>query len=174
MSPGRANGRTISQRTGRSVAHGPRGEGGGHERGVGALPHEVLGTLDGRDPTGGEHGAVPRPRPAPGEYLLHLARRDDKDVGPDNVGGLASRPLERGIAPLVQDAAVQAVDQHEAVGPRRELRRRLVQRARAPEGAELDEHGQRDGRPHAVEDLRGERDVLVDHLRLLDERVGHR
>src|SRR5438067_13930017 len=84
MSPGRANGRTISQRTGRSVAHGPRGEGGlgdggranlaetdgeerveerrrGHERGVGALPHEVLGTLDGRDPTGGEHGAVQAP-----------------------------------------------------------------------------------------------------------------
>src|SRR2546430_9388025 len=57
---------------------------------------------------------------------------------------------------------------------RRELRRRLVQRARAPERAELDEHRLRDGRPHAVENLGGERDVLVDHPRLLDERVGHR
>src|SRR5204862_5479489 len=56
----------------------------GDERGVGALPNEVLGALDGRDPTDGEHGAFPRPRPAPGEHLLHLARRDGKNVGPDD------------------------------------------------------------------------------------------
>src|SRR2546430_9798860 len=97
-------------------------------------------------------------------HLLHLARRDREDIGPDDVRVLTSRPLERGVAPLVHDAAMDAVDQDETVGPRRELRRRLVQRARALEDAELDQHGRRDGRPHTVEDLRGEQDVLVDDL----------
>ena len=59
----------------------------------------------------------------------------------------------------------------EAGRPRRELRGRLVQQPRSAEHTELGEHGLRHGRAHAVEDLCRQRDVLVDELRLLGERI---
>src|SRR2546430_8330709 len=55
-------------------------------------------------------------------HLLHLARRDREDIGPDDVRVLTSRPLERGVAPLVHDAAMDAVDQDETVGDRKSTR----------------------------------------------------
>ena len=91
----------------------------------------------------------------------------------DDVGALAPGALERGVALVVQDAAVEAVDQHEAARPGGELRGGLVERTRAPEDAELGEHGHRHGRADAVDDVRGEEGVLVDHLRLCGEGVGH-
>src|SRR5205814_82502 len=81
------------------------------------------------------------------------------------VGALPPGALDRGVALVVQDAAVEAVDQHEAARPGGELRGGLVEHTRAPEDAELGEHRHRHARAHAVDDVRGEQGVLVEHLR---------
>src|SRR5688572_10437419 len=148
--------------------------GGGDQSRVRALAQQVVGALRRRDAADGEDGAIPGARLAPGQHLLHLAGRQRPRVRADDRRAVAPGALEGAVARLVEDAPADPVDHDEAVRPRGQLGGGVVEQARRAEDAELRQQGPRHRGADAIEDLRGQRNVLVDHLRLLGEGIRDR
>ena len=80
---------------------------------------------------------VPRSRLAPGAELLHLDPAGVPHRVARDARQLASRARQRRRPVGLDHAALEPVDEHEAVDPAREGRRQVVEHARAPRGAEL-------------------------------------
>src|SRR6516225_901290 len=147
--------------------------GGGDEHGVRPFAQHLAGPFDRRDAAHGENYPIPRSGLPPRQQLGDLPGRDRKGLSAADVGPFAADPLERRRSLVVEDAPADAVSEYEAVSPWGQPRGGLVEEPRSLERAQLGEDRHVDRRPRPVQDPRGERHVLVDHLELLHERVRY-